>query len=69
MRFTNTFSPYRMGQVDVKNRLIMPAMDSGVFDQNGMVRQATLDYYGARAAAIQKQMQLERKFQQMAVFR
>lgn len=50
MRFTNTFSPYRMGQVDVKNRLIMPAMDSGVFDQNGMVRQATLDYYGARAA-------------------
>ncbi len=50
MRFNNTFSPYRIGSVDIKNRLIMPAMDSGVFDQKGFVYQPTLDYYGARAA-------------------
>ncbi len=50
MRFNKTFSPYRIGSVDIKNRLIMPAMDSGVFDQKGFVYQPTLDYYGARAA-------------------
>ena len=50
MRFTKTFSPYRIGSVEIKNRLIVPAMDSGVFDQKGFVYQPTLDYYGARAA-------------------
>lgn len=50
MRFNNTFSPWRIGSVDIKNRLIVPAMDSGVFDQKGFVYQPTLDYYGARAA-------------------
>ena len=50
MRFSTTFSPYRIGSLDVKNRLIMPAMDSGVFDPQGFVNQNTIDYYGARAA-------------------
>ena len=50
MRFTKTFTPYSIGGVDIKNRLIVPAMDSGVFDQKGFVYQPTLDYYGARAA-------------------
>lgn len=50
MRFSKTFSPYMIGNLEVKNRLIMPAMDSGVFTPEGFVNQATLDYYGARAA-------------------
>lgn len=50
MRFNHTFAPWKIGSVDIKNRLIVPAMDSGVFDQKGFVYQPTLDYYGARAA-------------------
>ena len=50
MHFENTFTPYKLGNLQIKNRLIVPAMDSGVFDMNGLVQQATLDYYGARAA-------------------
>ncbi len=50
MRFSKTFSPYKIGNLEVKNRLIVPAMDSGVFTPEGFVNQATIDYYGARAA-------------------
>lgn len=50
MHFEKTFTPYKIGNLFVKNRLIVPAMDSGVFDPAGFVNQATLDYYGARAA-------------------
>ena len=50
MHFEKTFMPYKIGNTLIKNRLIVPAMDSGVFDINGNVIQATLDYYGARAA-------------------
>jgi len=50
MNFSNTFSPYKIGNLLIKNRLVVPAMDSGVFDINGNVVQSTLDYYGARAA-------------------
>ena len=50
MNFSKTFSPYYIGNTLIKNRLIMPAMDSGVFSPEGLVVQSTLDYYGARAA-------------------
>ena len=50
MHFSNTYSPYKIGNLEIKNRLTVPAMDSGVFDQKGFVYQPTLDYYGARAA-------------------
>ena len=50
MHFEKTFTPYKLGNIQVKNRLIVPAMDSGVFDAEGKVVQSTLDYYGARAA-------------------
>lgn len=50
MNFEKAFTPFHIGSVLVKNRLIVPAMDSGVFDPNGFVYQPTLDYYGARAA-------------------
>lgn len=50
MHFSNTFTPYKIGNLLIKNRLIVPAMDSGVFSPEGLVVQSTLDYYGARAA-------------------
>ncbi|MCD8118032.1 MAG: NAD(P)/FAD-dependent oxidoreductase [Lachnospiraceae bacterium] len=50
MKFEKAFTPYKIGNLLIKNRFIMPAMDSGVFDENGLVIQPTLDYYGARAA-------------------
>ena len=50
MHFNNTFTPYKIGNIQIKNRLIVPAMDSGVFSPDGFVIQPTLDYYGARAA-------------------
>lgn len=50
MNFSNTFTPYKIGNLMIKNRLTVPAMDSGVFSPEGYVAQSTLDYYGARAA-------------------
>ena len=50
MKFEKTFTPYKIGNLMIKNRLIMPAMDSGMFSLEGGVVQSTLDYYGARAA-------------------
>ena len=50
MYFSNTFTPYKIGNLMIKNRLTVPAMDSGVFSPEGYVAQSTLDYYGARAA-------------------
>lgn len=50
MKFDHTFTPYKIGNLMIKNRLVVPAMDSGVFDPEGLVAQSTLDYYGARAA-------------------
>ncbi len=50
MHFSNTFTPYKLGNLLIKNRLLVPAMDSGVFSPEGLVVQSTLDYYGARAA-------------------
>lgn len=50
MNFSNTFTPYKIGNLMIKNRLTVPAMDSGVFSPEGYVEQSTLDYYGARAA-------------------
>ncbi len=50
MNFEHAFSPYKIGNLLIKNRFVMPAMDSGVFTPEGLVFQPTLDYYGARAA-------------------
>lgn len=50
MHFNKTFTPFMLGNIQIRNRLIMPAMDSGVFTPEGLVYQPTLDYYGARAA-------------------
>lgn len=49
MHFENTFSPMMIGNVWVRNRLVVPAMDSAMFEDDGTVSQRTCDYYGKRA--------------------
>ncbi|MFC1798329.1 hypothetical protein ACFLZL_00780 [Thermodesulfobacteriota bacterium] len=39
------FSPIRIGNVVMKNRLVFPAWESNTADENGFVTQATLDFY------------------------
>ncbi len=49
MYFENTFSPIIVGNMWVRNRLVVPAMDSAMFEDDGSVSQRTCDYYGKRA--------------------
>lgn len=49
MSFKNTFSPLMIGNMWVRNRLVVPAMDSAMFEEDGSVSQRTCDYYGKRA--------------------
>lgn len=49
MNFKSTFSPLFIGKMMVKNRLVVPAMDSHMPDVNGLIGENALNYYGARA--------------------
>lgn len=49
MDFQSTFTPMPIGKMMVKNRLVVPAMDSHMPDENGLIGEHALDYYGARA--------------------
>jgi len=43
-------SPYRLGKLELRNRLVMAPMLSRLCDQHGGVTQKLIDYYAARAA-------------------
>lgn len=47
--FATSFSPEKIGSVQLRNRMIVPAMDSGMLEEDGSVGQYALDYYGARS--------------------
>lgn len=47
--FPHTFTPFSIGGVEIRNRTVVPAMDSGMLEEDGSVGQYALDYYGARA--------------------
>ena len=49
MNFEATFTPMYIGNMFVKNRLIVPAMDSGMARSDGSVDELAVDYYAARA--------------------
>ncbi len=49
MSFEATFTPMHIGKMLVKNRLVVPAMDSHMPEENGLVGQKAIDYYSARA--------------------
>ena len=47
-QYKRLFEPVRIGQMQLKNRIVMPPMGTG-FAEQGHVSQRQLDYYEARA--------------------
>ena len=47
-QFTRLFEPGRIGQMELKNKIVMPPMGTGYAEQ-GYVSQRQIDYYEARA--------------------
>ena len=47
--FTHLFSPYTIRDVEIKNRLVVPAMGTNLGNADGTVSQRLIDYYAARA--------------------
>jgi 2,4-dienoyl-CoA reductase-like NADH-dependent reductase (Old Yellow Enzyme family)/thioredoxin reductase len=48
-RFKKVFEPTSIGQMQLKNRIVMPPMGTGYAEAGGAVSQRMLDYYEARA--------------------
>ncbi|MTI85518.1 MAG: NADH:flavin oxidoreductase [Firmicutes bacterium] len=48
-RFQYLFTPGRIGSMEVKNRIIMPAMGTGMHGPEGEVIEQAIDYYATRA--------------------
>jgi len=48
-RFKKVFEPTSIGQMRLKNRIVMPPMGTNYAEEGGAVGQRTLDYYEARA--------------------
>ena len=49
MLYKHLMSPYGLGKVELRNRLVMAPMLSRLCDANGVVSQKLIDYYAARA--------------------
>lgn len=49
MNFENALSPMYIGNMFVKNRLVVPAMDSAMCEEDGSIGKMACDYYGSRA--------------------
>lgn len=50
MEYKALFKPYKIGRVEIKNRISMSAMDTaGWYDSNGLLTDAGIDYFEARA--------------------
>lgn len=49
MNYEASFQPMHIGKMLIKNRLIVPAMDSGMANPNGSISEKTVGYYAARA--------------------
>jgi len=49
MKFKAMFQPIRIGQMEVKNRFVVPPMGTNYADSDGKVTDALVKYYGARA--------------------
>ncbi len=48
-RFKKLFEPTSIGQMQLKNRIVMPPIGTRYAEEDGTVGQRTLDYYEARA--------------------
>jgi len=43
------FEPIKLGTVEIKNRIVMPGMETNLGDEQGNVTKQTIDYYELRA--------------------
>jgi 2,4-dienoyl-CoA reductase-like NADH-dependent reductase (Old Yellow Enzyme family) len=43
------FTPGRIGRVEIRNRVVMPAMTTRLADEEGFVTEATIAWFAARA--------------------
>ncbi len=48
-RYEKIFNPLKIGSVKLKNRLVVPAMDSAMGEDDGTLKEMACDYYGHRA--------------------
>ncbi|MDD6807685.1 MAG: NAD(P)/FAD-dependent oxidoreductase [Oscillospiraceae bacterium] len=49
MKYENLFTPGKIGNVEIKNRIVMTSMGVDVAEPNGKVGQRWMDYYAARS--------------------
>jgi 2,4-dienoyl-CoA reductase-like NADH-dependent reductase (Old Yellow Enzyme family)/thioredoxin reductase len=49
MNYEWIFKPIYIGKMHVKNRLVVPAMDSAMCEEDGTIGEMACDYYGSRA--------------------
>lgn len=49
MNYESLFRPIKLGSLEIKNRLVMPAMDSGTTDENHHFTEQSIAYFSARA--------------------
>ena len=47
---SSLFTPHRIGGMEVRNRIVMPAMTTRLANEDGTVSDATIAYFAARAA-------------------
>ena len=48
-KFKRLLEPGRIGQMEVRNRIVMPGMQTGLCPEDGYVTQNMKDYYDERA--------------------
>ena len=49
LTFKKLFEPTQIGQMQLRNRIVMPSMGTNFAEDKGYVGQRTIDYYEARA--------------------
>ena len=49
LRFEKLFSPFQLGELELKNRIVMPSMSTGLTTDEGYVSEKLLDYFEERA--------------------
>ena len=49
VQFPRLFEPFRLGELELKNRIVMPPMVTNYGSADGFVTEQLKDYYAARA--------------------
>lgn len=49
MKYEKLFEPFKLGRMELKNRIVMPAVGVSFADSDGSVTQRLIDYFEARA--------------------